>query len=124
MREAGAQVGAETSGHVLFHDGMPTGDGLYAALRLLALLGGRLPLPAEGWSRWPVQKTNIRFSGARIPLERLTTRAAAEAAGNRTVVRYSGTEPKLRILVEGEHEAKHHLDAIARQFRELLAARA
>jgi len=123
MQSSGARVGAETSGHVLFSDGMPTGDGLYAALRLFAAVNGRLPLPSSGWSRWPVEKTNIRFSGPRVPLERLTTRQEAEAAGNRTVVRYSGTEPKLRILVEGVHDAKGHTEAIAAQFRRLLATR-
>jgi len=127
MRTAGARLGAETSGHVLFDDGMPTGDGLYAALRLLKATGtegvAQLPLPSAGWTRWPVEKTNIRFRGPRVPLSALTTQADAEAAGNRTVVRYSGTEPKLRILVEGMFEPAAHVAAIAAQFHALLAAR-
>ena len=106
LQRTGAPVGAEPSGHVLFVDGLPTGDGLYTALRVLRTLAGGagsppLPLPAGGWTRWPVAQDAVRFTGERIPLDTLATPAAAEAAGNRLVVRYSGTEPKLRILVEG-----------------------
>ncbi len=101
-----AQVGAEPSGHVLFADGMPTGDGLYTALRVLAALRGadgrpRLPLHATGWARWPLATKDVRFAGPRVPLSQLSAPGAATEAGNRVVVRYSGTEPKLRILVEG-----------------------
>jgi hypothetical protein len=53
------------------------------------------------WSRWPLFTRDVRFSGARRSLEGLTSIHSAEAAGNRVVVRYSGTEPLLRILVEG-----------------------
>lgn len=120
-----AQIGAEPSGHVLFSDGMPTGDGLYTALRVLAALRGpdgrpRLPLRATGWTRWPLAKKNVRFEGARTPLSQLATPAAATAAGNRVVVRYSGTEPKLRILVEGtgtgEDAPEAWVDRIAAEF--------
>lgn len=106
LARTGAPVGAEPSGHVLFEDGLPTGDGLYTALRVLRTLAGGpgrppLPLPAGGWTRWPVAQDAVRFTAARVPLDTLSTPARAEAAGNRLVVRYSGTEPKLRILVEG-----------------------
>jgi phosphoglucosamine mutase len=121
MLESGARFGAEPSGHILFSDGPPTGDGVYAALRLLAvgategrprlpLLSGDGPSPPSEvgvgtsrrrWSRWPLFTRDVRFSGARRSLEGLTSIHSAEAAGNRVVVRYSGTEPLLRILVEG-----------------------
>jgi len=122
MRETGARLGAEPSGHVLFTDGMPTGDGLYAALRVLEAAAdgsGRpvLPLASGGWSRWPVVKTNVRFTGDRLDLDTLDSIAAARAAGNRLVVRYSGTEPKLRILVEGQASPEAHVQAIADEFR-------
>jgi len=121
MRKTGAQMGAEPSGHVLFSDGMPTGDGLYAALRVLQAAAGSdgipvLPLAAGGWSRWPVVKQNLRFTGERIPLDSLDSIRAAQAAGNRLVVRYSGTEPKLRILVEGPSEPAMHVQAVADEF--------
>ena len=106
MIRSGARLGAEPSGHVLFADGPPTGDGLYAALRVLQALADpagrpRLPLPVGRWTRWPQSSCNVRLRGERRPLTGLASVAAAEAAGNRVVVRYSGTEPLLRILVEG-----------------------
>ena len=117
MRSSGALVGAETSGHVLFADGMPTGDGLYSALRVLAGEDGRprLPLPVEGWKRLPVRQCSIRYTGARRPLQDLTTPDAARASGQRVVIRYSGTEPVLRILVEGE-QADTWLARISEEF--------
>lgn len=113
MRSSGASVGAETSGHVLFDDGMPTGDGLYAALRVLQITQNA-PRVA-GWSRLPVAKRNLRYVGARRPLASLTAPDAARAAGQRVIIRYSGTEPLLRILVEGE-DAAVWLERIAEEF--------
>ncbi len=113
MRDSGAQIGAETSGHVLFADGMPTGDGLYAALRVLAATGGYPQVP--GWSRLPVASRSLRYSGPRRPLEALSTPDDARAAGQRVIIRYSGTEPVLRILVEGE-QADDWLSRIAAEF--------
>jgi phosphoglucosamine mutase len=112
MAASGARIGGEPSGHVLFADGLPTGDGLYAALRVLKVLTRQAPgelsawlategLPIGGWTRWPMASANVRFEGPRRPLDELTAKAAAEAAGNRVIVRYSGTEPVVRILVEG-----------------------
>ena len=128
MQQSGAQVGAEPSGHVLFADGLPTGDGLYTALRVLAAAAGSdgrpvLPLPSGGWDRWPVEQGSVRFSGPRIDLDQLESLDAARRAGNRLVVRYSGTEPKLRILVEGPAAPRAHVDAIAAEFRARLADR-
>ena len=128
MRETNAQMGAEPSGHVLFADGMPTGDGLYAALRVLEAAAGTdgvpvLPLASEGWRRWPVVQTNIRFQGERVPLAALGSIATAQEAGNRLVVRYSGTEPKLRILVEGHADPEGHVAAIVADFRARLTER-
>ncbi len=129
MQEHQAPVGAEPSGHVLFADGLPTGDGVYTALRVLAAIRGDtgrpvLPLTRKDWSRWPVASTSVRFSGPRVALDALTSIRAAENAGNRVVVRYSGTEPLLRILVEGpdtpEGGPTPFASAIAQQFRSLL----
>lgn len=103
MRERGWPVGGEPSGHVLLQDGLPTGDGLLTGLRVLA--GGvDLATRLQGWS--PDPQVNINLTVRQKPplstLER--TRAAvadAEAQGaERVLLRYSGTEPKLRILVE------------------------
>ncbi|MEL6342678.1 MAG: phosphoglucosamine mutase [Myxococcota bacterium] len=118
MRRSGAKVGAETSGHVLFSDGMPTGDGLYAALRILKGPDGRAlrTLPVKGWARLPTTKRNIRFSGERRPISALRTPDEARAAGHRVIVRYSGTEPVFRILVEGE-AAEMWVTRIANEFQ-------
>lgn len=117
MVESGARVGAEPSGHVLFSDGMPTGDGLYAALRILRDRGRtpRLLLPLAGWERLPTRTRNLRYEGERRPLESLSTPDEARAAGQRVIIRYSGTEPVLRILVEGT-DADTWLDRIAAEF--------
>ncbi len=124
MRASGAQAGAEPSGHVLFADGLPTGDGLYAALRVLARCPTPGELPAPGWTRWPQAQHTVRHQGERLPLARIGAIAAAEAAGLRLVVRYSGTEPKLRILVEGPDadQAQVHADAIRDEATALFAS--
>ncbi|MFT4978245.1 MAG: phosphoglucosamine mutase [Myxococcota bacterium] len=119
MSRTGAQLGAEPSGHILFADGMPTGDGLYAALRILQSEPGsqtpRLLLPLAGWKRLPTLHRNLRFEGTRHPLDTLSTPDEARAAGQRVIIRYSGTEPLLRILVEGE-EAQTWTDRIVTEF--------
>ena len=107
MRKRGALVGAESSGHVLFADGPPTGDGLYAALRLLRGADGaaRLLLPLAGWRRLPTVQRNIRYEGERRPLASLRTPEEAREDDHRVIIRYSGTEPVLRVLVEGDRAA-------------------
>lgn len=109
MKRLGWPVGGETSGHALLDDGLPTGDGLLTALRVLA---GGLDLRDRlaGWSLLPCAERSVRVA-AKPPLDGLPSVAAAvgavKAAGaTRVVLRYSGTEPKLRALVEaGEQGA-------------------
>lgn len=129
MKRHQAQVGAEPSGHILFADGMPTGDGLFAALRLLAAAPtdatGRPDLSSacQGWTRWKQSHRNLRFTGPRRPLDNLRQVQAAQASGSRVVIRYSGTEPLLRIMVEGlgSGESAPHawVDRIAKEFEQL-----
>ena len=104
MKETKATMGAEPSGHVLFSDGLPTGDGLYTALRILDSVG--FPPFNRSWTRWPCYQKNITFSSSRIPIENFSTPNKARSDGQRVIVRYSGTEPKLRILVEGLNAEK------------------
>ena len=110
MRENGANVGGEQSGHVVLSDFATTGDGLLAALQVLAVLveDGR---PASEVCRvfapYPQLLKNIRFAGP-SPLSLPDVQAARVAIekqlGNtgRLVLRESGTEPLVRVMVEAE----------------------
>lgn len=112
MGTHGLSLGFEESGHVLFDDGLPTGCGLLTGLRALA------PLLAEpraisrqlaGFVPWPRALAKVIVS-SRPPLEELEelqnaiSRAEERLGGGRTLLRYSGTEPVLRVLVEGPDE--------------------
>ena len=97
MHRLGAELGGEPSGHIMLRTGMPTSDGLYTALRILENAGAG-PLPVDGWTRWPQAMRNVR----NVPLAtRLDSIVAAEATGHRVLVRASGTEPVVRVMVEG-----------------------
>ena len=111
MLHGGFNFGGEQSGHLIFRDYSTTGDGLVAALQILRLLKGRgTPLSRLTccWTRFPQQVTNIKVREKK-PFEQLEglsrLLAAAEkelsAQGGRLLLRYSGTEPKVRLLVEG-----------------------
>jgi len=102
MNVENAPMGAEPSGHVLFSDGLPTGDGLYTALRILS---AAIPPFDRSWSRWPCEQASIRYTKEKVPVQEFFAPDQARSAGQRVIVRYSGTEPKLRILVEGPDAA-------------------
>jgi phosphoglucosamine mutase len=111
MLRHGFNFGGEQSGHVIFRDYSTTGDGLVAALQILRIMRAReLPLStlAQCWTRFPQMVTNIIVREKR-PFEeweevgRLVADAEAElkTQGGRVFLRYSGTEPKARLLLEG-----------------------
>jgi phosphoglucosamine mutase len=111
MRKRGLNFGGEQSGHLIFLDHATTGDGLVAAMQVLAILRreGRplSELAAEAMERVPQVLVNVTLPGRR-PLEELpkTQRAIASAEKSlgkhgRVLVRWSGTEPKLRVMIEG-----------------------
>jgi phosphoglucosamine mutase len=111
MRQRGLNFGGEQSGHLIFLDHATTGDGLVAAMQVLSILlrEGRplSELAAEAMERVPQVLVNVTLPSRR-PLEELprTTRAIAQAQkalgkGGRVLVRWSGTEPKLRVMIEG-----------------------
>lgn len=112
MRAGGYNLGGEQSGHLVFLEHASTGDGIVAALQVLEMmLAEQRPLSelaAEVMVRVPQVLENITLPERR-PLAEMTLLAAASAkvekalgASGRLLVRWSGTEPKLRILVEGE----------------------
>ena len=111
MLRHGFNFGGEQSGHLIFRDHGTTGDGLVAALQILRILkskGAPLSQLAKCWTRFPQLVTNVKVSEKK-PFDQLTGLnqlvAAAEkelsAQGGRLLLRYSGTEPKARLLVEG-----------------------
>ena len=111
MLRSGFNVGGEQSGHLIFRDYSTTGDGLVAALQILRIMRSReAPLSkiAKCWTRFPQVLTNI-IVREKKPFEQMdsvaTLLSQAEAelkpAGGRILLRYSGTEPKARLLLEG-----------------------
>jgi phosphoglucosamine mutase len=115
MLRNGFNFGGEQSGHLIFRDYASTGDGLVAALQILRIMKAKdTPLSwlAQCWTRFPQLVTNVKVREKK-PVAQLdgvsTLVAAAEkdlaAQGGRLLLRYSGTEPKIRLLVEGRDVA-------------------
>ena len=112
MRAEGCNVGGEQSGHVVLADFATTGDGLLAALQVLAVLRQRdRPLSEVGrpFTPLPQRLRNVR-TGSRIDLGTPAMARLLEAeqgrlgARGRLLVRPSGTEPVIRVMVEAEDE--------------------
>jgi len=111
MRRGGYNFGGEQSGHMIFLDHATTGDGLVAALQVLAiLLEEQRPLSElahEAMERVPQLLLNVKLKDRRplsdLPRTRKAVRHAEKSLGRngRVLVRWSGTEPKLRVMVEG-----------------------
>ncbi len=110
MRQHGYNLGGEQSGHIILSDFVTTGDGLVAALQVIALVKRRNRPVSEVCRRFePVPQIlkNVRFAGDRAVAEEKMARAAESGrarlgAGGRLVIRASGTEPVLRVMGEGD----------------------
>ncbi len=115
MLRAGYNFGGEQSGHLIFREYSTTGDGLVAALQILRIMRTRqLPLSklTQCWTRFPQLVTNVivreKKPFAELDgIETLVEEAEKElkTQGGRIVLRYSGTEPKARLLLEGRDSA-------------------
>jgi phosphoglucosamine mutase len=113
MRAKGYNVGGEQSGHIILTDYATTGDGLVAALQILAELV-ETGKPASDLLRLfaplPQLLRNVRFGGGK-PLEAESVKAAIRdgerrlGSAGRLVIRKSGTEPVIRVMAEGEDQA-------------------
>jgi phosphoglucosamine mutase len=114
MLRHGFMVGGEQSGHLIFREFATTGDGLIAALQVLRIMKAKDALLSQlrlCWTRFPQKLVNVRVR-EKVPFGQLdgfaALQAEAEAAvapeGGRVFVRYSGTEPKARVLVEARSQ--------------------
>jgi phosphoglucosamine mutase len=115
MLRNGFNLGGEQSGHMIFRDFSSTGDGLVAALQILRIMKAKdepLSKLARCWTRFPQLVTNLRVREKK-PFEQLDgvsklvadAEKELQAQGGRLLLRYSGTEPKARLLVEGRDSA-------------------
>jgi phosphoglucosamine mutase len=115
MLRNGFTLGGEQSGHMIFRDFSTTGDGLVAALQILRIMKSRAQALSElkrCWTRFPQLVTNVMVR-EKTPFDQLDgiSKLVSEAEtqltaqGGRVLLRYSGTEPKARLLLEGSDSA-------------------
>jgi len=111
LRETGGIIGGETSGHMIVLDQTTTGDGLVSALQVLAVMKRtRMPLSelVGGMAKYPQEMVNVRTEKHLNPDDSPAIRDAVAAVEGelantgRVVLRASGTEPVIRVMVEGE----------------------
>lgn len=114
MRKSKLSLGGEPSGHVIFSSHTTTGDGLVAALQVLANMiksGLKLSELARNIPLYPQVQQNLRVKERKVLEDIPAVQQAIVELNNRlnshgrTVIRYSGTEPLLRLMIEGKDEA-------------------
>ncbi|WP_031239482.1 phosphoglucosamine mutase [Asticcacaulis sp. AC466] len=114
MKEGGFNLGGEQSGHVILHDHATTGDGLMAALQVLAVLvesGKPMSILGKQFDTVPQLLKNVKYTGE-SPLNRPAVQQAirdgeeALKGSGRLLVRPSGTEPLIRVMAEGDDAAQ------------------
>ncbi len=131
MLQDGYNFGGEQSGHIIFLDHNTTGDGLITALQVLALMnktGKKLSELASCVIPLPQILVNVRVATRRelesvAPVKaEMDAVAARLGAGGRLLVRYSGTEPLVRVMIEGrdEHEIKAMAEGLAQTIQKHL----
>lgn len=113
MLRSGNVIGGEQSGHVIFLEDSPAGDGLLTAVKIASLVSmqGRIEELVKGLKDYPQVIVNVKVK-SKPPLDTLpeVSRALAEAQtalgeNGRVVLRYSGTEQLARVMVEAQHDA-------------------
>jgi phosphoglucosamine mutase len=132
MLRIGANLGGEQSGHILFLDDATTGDGMLTAVKIASIvsLAGALDSLAADLKIYPQKIVNVRVK-AKPPLESLlevsrTLGEAEKALGQsgRVILRYSGTEPLARVMVEAERDedVRRWTDSLASAVRSAIGA--
>lgn len=115
LRETGGVLGGETSGHILCLDKTTTGDGLVSALQVLAIMrrsGKKLSELVAGMKRYPQTMLNVRtetkldLEGSALVRDAVKEAERELANTGRIVLRASGTEPVIRVMVEGQSETQ------------------
>lgn len=131
MLREGYNVGGEQSGHMIFRDFATTGDGIVSALQILRVMidsGQPLSELKKVLKKFPQAQRNLRVR-EKPPLDSLPTiqqlvgEAESSLAGKgRVLLRYSGTEPKIRLLIEGRDQGDidGHADKIAQALQEAI----
>jgi len=113
MLRSGNVLGGEQSGHIIFLEDSPAGDGLLTAVKIASLVSmrGKIESLVKGLKDYPQLIVNVKVR-SKPPLETLpeVSRALSEAQSalgdnGRVVLRYSGTEQLARVMVEAEQEA-------------------
>lgn len=133
MLRDGYNVGGEQSGHMIFRDYATTGDGIVSALQVLRIMietGKPLSELKQALKKYPQAQRNLKVR-EKPPLEELTrvqtllvdAEKALDGKG-RVLLRYSGTEPKIRLLIEGREETliNTHADRIAEELTSTIGA--
>ncbi|MGN6157688.1 MAG: phosphoglucosamine mutase [Devosia sp.] len=126
MRAKGFNVGGEQSGHIILSDYTTTGDGLIAALQLLAVVkeaGMRLSEVCRRFERVPQKLTSVRYKQGKPLDHKLVVQVIAESRDRlgkdgRLVIRESGTEPVIRVMAESDDPAL--VDAVVDQIADTI----
>ncbi len=112
MQEVGSNFGGEESGHVIFSDYSTTGDGILTGLQALALMvesGKRASELFNPFELYPQVKSNLNIE-EKVPLDTIKgldeLQKSIESEGIRHLFRYSGTENKIRLLLEGDDKKR------------------
>jgi len=133
MLRDGHNVGGEQSGHMIFRDFATTGDGIVSALQILRVMvdsGKPLSELKKVLKKFPQAQRNLRVrekppvgSLKHVP-ELLSAAESALAGKGRVLLRYSGTEPKIRLLIEGREQdvIDAHADKIASAIQDAIGA--
>jgi phosphoglucosamine mutase len=132
MLQTGSALGGEQSGHIIFLEDSPAGDGLLTAVKVasLVVLRGGLDLLLAGLKDYPQTIVNVKVNSKpaleTVPEVEKALREAQSTLGanGRIVLRYSGTEPLARVMVEAEHasDVERFSQSIASAIRSTIGA--